>query len=126
VPPERCSVELAEQEARIRISISVYPTAVALRALYWLTDRAYVLVDEPAPGTLEVRIRRKPDHKASLEELAGEFCNALVDQAVRAQVAAETRSIRELIFAKAFAASGALENPPPGDDRDPVERLADE
>jgi hypothetical protein len=53
--------------------------------------------------------------------IRGEFGNALLDQQLRLDIERETRTLRELIVAKAFAASGVLEDPPVGDDRDPVE-----
>ena len=55
------------------------------------------------------------------EVVRSEFLALVTDFVVRRQIDLETRQIRELIFAKALAASGALEDPPPGDDRDPVE-----
>ena len=43
-----------------------------------------------------------------MNELAGEFSNELVNQKVRLDVAAETKAIRELIVAQAFAEADLL------------------
>ena len=43
---------------------------------------------------------------------------------LRLDIARETASVRELIIAKAFAETGLLDDPPIGDDRDPVELAA--
>jgi His-Xaa-Ser system protein HxsD len=47
--------------------------------------------------------------------VAGEFANALLDQQLRLDVERETRTLRELIVAKAFAESGVFEDRPVGD-----------
>lgn len=57
-----------------------------------------------------------------LDSIVGEFENALLDHQLRFEIASETATLRELIVAKAFAEGNALEDPPVGDDRDPVEQ----
>ena len=63
-------------------------------------------LDNPAPKTLD--------------ELASEFRNALIDSELRIQVQRETSGVRELLLAKAFAEAGVLESSPPGSFNDPV------
>jgi hypothetical protein len=55
----------------------------------------------------------------------GEFENALLDHQLRFEIARETATLRELIVAKAFAEGDVLEDPPVGDDSDPVEQAAE-
>lgn len=102
------------------IDETIYSREAVLRACYWFTDRSYLFISRPSSGHLTVTVRAKPGGPA-LEVVAGDFGNALLDQQVRIDIERETRALRELIVAKAFAASGALEDPPVGDDRDPVE-----
>jgi His-Xaa-Ser system protein HxsD len=51
--------------------------------------------------------RKTPD--CDLHSLAGEFSNELINQRVRLQIASETRAIRELIVAQAFAEADLLD-----------------
>jgi His-Xaa-Ser system protein HxsD len=110
----------SDNAARIQVDRKVYDRDVLLRALHSYTDRAYILVMSSEIG-YEVCFTKKPNTKESVQDIVGEFMNALLDQGVRQQINRETGRIRELIVAKAFAEGNFLEDPPPGDDRDPVE-----
>jgi His-Xaa-Ser system protein HxsD len=99
---------------------SVYSREALLRTCYWFTDRCYLFVSRPSSGEFSVRIRAKTDGKA-LDTISGDFENALIDQQVRQDIERETARLRELIVAKAFAEGQDLDDPPVGDDRDPVE-----
>jgi len=55
-----------------------------------------------------------------LEPLLGEFQNALLDFQLRVEIGRETKQIRELIVAKAFAEGDLLDDAPVADWRDPV------
>jgi hypothetical protein len=57
----------------------------------------------------------------TLEEVAGDFLNSLLDHQLRRDIESETGQIRELLVAKAFAEAGVLEDTPPGDPGDPVD-----
>jgi len=98
---------------------SIYSKEALLRTCYWFTDRCYLFISRLGPNQFSVRIRPKA-LGLSLESISGEFENALLDQQLRQDVDRETTRLRELIVAKAFA-EGDLDDPPVGDDRDPVE-----
>ena len=100
----------------------------ALRASYWFSNELYVeFPPTESQSEYSVVLRRKltvptlenPSPK-SLAQLASDFQNALVDSELRVRVQDETMAIRELIFAKAFAEAGVLEDGPPGTYDDPV------
>ena len=57
----------------------------------------------------------------SIREFVREFCNTLLDFELRRQIETETAPVRQLILAKAFSASGLLEDDPPGGMADPIE-----
>lgn len=105
----------------LELDEAVYSPEVVQKALYWLSDRAVGIVQRGAHGKLSVSLRPL-DAGADVEALASEFLVHLTDFGVRRQIDLETRGIRELIFTKALAASGAFEDQVPGDDRDPVEQ----
>jgi His-Xaa-Ser system protein HxsD len=105
---------------------SVYSRDAVLRTAYWFTDRCYLYIARPAPGSFRVQLKSKalkPDLDAgTLEEVAGEFLNSLLDHQIRRDIESETGRIRELLVAKAFAEAGTLEDTPPGEPGDPVDQ----
>jgi len=105
----------------LSVDANIYSREALLQACYWFTDRAYLLVTSPADMIFEVAIRSKSENACSSRVIAGELANALIDAELRQQVTRETGRIRELIFAKAFAEGGLLDDLPPGNDMDPVE-----
>jgi His-Xaa-Ser system protein HxsD len=86
------------------LDTALYPPDAVFGAAYLFLDRAFVLLQRPADGLVEVRLKPKaaPADAAALEALAGEFANALLDQVVRARVAESTGKLREYAFARAF------------------------
>lgn len=75
---------------------------------------------EPTEDGFAVHLTPKPDQAVELERVAMEFSNHLLDFELRSKLNAETNGIRQLIFAKAFAAGNLLEDVPPGGLDDPV------
>ena len=113
-------VSRTEDEVRLLVDETVYSREAVLRACYWFTDRSYLFVSRFGPERLLVSIRAKPGG-ASIDSIAGDFANALLDQQVRREIERETSRVRELIVAKAFAEGNLLDDRPVGDDRDPIE-----
>lgn len=110
--------------AFVAIDETVYSRAAILRTAYWFTDRAYVLLTKSSDKSLVVRLSPKAPTLeqpvvSAPQELAGEFCNQLLDHQLREDVFQRTHSIRELIVAKALFDAGVSDEPP-GDPDDPV------
>jgi His-Xaa-Ser system protein HxsD len=87
----------------VAVNADLYSREALFRVCYQFTDRCYLfLSQEEGSPTIQVRFTRKgPD--TDLNETAGEFSNELINQKVRLDVTAETKAIRELIVAQAFA-----------------------
>jgi His-Xaa-Ser system protein HxsD len=66
------------------------------------------LAHEPSSRIVRVCFGKKISD-TSLANVAGEFSNELINQKVRLDIAAETRPIRELIVAQAFAEADLLD-----------------
>ena len=95
--------ELEERRVRFPIDETLFPLDAIYGAAYLFVDRCYVFLDRPADAQVEVQLRTKGDaDEAALEELAGEFANELLNQALRVRVGESTRKIREYTMAKAF------------------------
>src|SRR5882724_3740279 len=104
-------VSRTEDEVRLLVDETVYSRQAVLRACYWFTDRCYLFISRVAPQHLLVLIRAKPGGP-SLDSVAGDFGNALLDHQVRHEIERETSRVRELIVAKAFAEGNLLDDPP--------------
>jgi His-Xaa-Ser system protein HxsD len=111
----------SESEITLLVDDAIYNRIAVLKTCYWFTDRCYIFIYRDDEQHLAVRLARKSGN-LSLDEIVGEFENALLDHQLRFEIANETATLRELIVAKAFAEGNVLEDPPVGDDRDPVEQ----
>src|SRR6266852_8545991 len=77
---------------------SVYSRDAVLRTAYWFTDRCYLYIARPDPGLFRVQFKPKA-HKSdlvveTLEEVAGDFLNSLLDHQLRRDIESETGQIR--------------------------------
>lgn len=97
----RVAVSEDKETATLQIDDAVYSDPVVTKAAYWFTDRCYIDIHRSEMGGLVAVIRGK-DGGCDLMAVAGEFCNALVDFALRARVAAETADIQEALLRRAF------------------------
>lgn len=107
---------LSEEALEICVNLSVYPLDALFRVCYWFTDRCYLfLTCDEQQLNVTVHIAKKTS-EMDLRTIAGEFSNALINQRVRHDVAEETRAIRELIVAQAFAEADLLDRSDSGAD----------
>jgi His-Xaa-Ser system protein HxsD len=87
----------------VAVDSGLYAHEALFRVCYLFTDRCYLFLShEEGSPIIQVRFTRKCP-ETDLNQLAGEFSNELINQKVRLDVAAETKAIRELIVAQAFA-----------------------
>lgn len=101
--------ELENHTLNISVDTEIYSLDALFRTCYLFTDRCYLFLEhqESSPG---VRVNfAKKDQASDLHSIAGEFCNELINQKLRRDIAAETRPIRELIVAHAFAEADFLD-----------------
>lgn len=111
----------------VDVDESVYSRDAVLRTAYWFTDRCYLYIARTGPGLFRVQFKPKAPKSdlvlETLEEVAGEFLNSLLDHQIRHDIESQTGRIRELLVAKAFAEAGVLEDTPPDDPGDPVDKV---
>lgn len=101
--------EMTDESLCICVDTALYSTEALFRVCYSFTDKCYLFLQpEDNSSVIKVRFSRK-DSDCDLASLAGEFSNELINQKVRLQVASETRAIRELIVAQAFAEADLLD-----------------
>ena len=87
---------------RLTINTSLYPETCVFRTCYVFTDRAYLYLRTETSHEIIVEFRSKQNQE-NLHPVIGDFCNELVNQRIRLDLAAETQSIRQMIVAQAFS-----------------------
>ena len=118
----------SEASLTLTLDSRQFSREAALKAAYWFTKDLYIDFPPSEAGHLFAVVLRAKcpsptlDNPAprTLNDLASEFRNALIDSELRIQVQRETSAVRELLLAKAFAEAGVLESSPPGSFSDPV------
>lgn len=100
--------ELTYSEDGRRVSFvldeELYPREAVYGAAYLFVDRCFVFLSRPDDAKVEVRLKPKEEGSITLEAVAGEFANELLNQVVRIRVGESTAQIREYYMAKAFFA----------------------
>jgi His-Xaa-Ser system protein HxsD len=96
--------EPVQGERQLTVDLSLYGEEGLFRACYAFTDRCFLFLRDAGPSKVTVVFRKRQSPK-TLDALIEEFANELVSQRLRAQLAAETKSVREMIVAQAFAES---------------------
>ncbi len=101
--PNGLTTELGERRVSFVVSEDIYALDTIQGAAYLFLDRCYVFLDRPADRQVAVVLKAKGEaDAATLEALAGEFANELLNQALRKAVGASNAKIREFILAKAL------------------------
>jgi His-Xaa-Ser system protein HxsD len=90
-----------------RAQVNVYPLEAVKRAAHEFTDRAYVFIASEAETSV-VTLRPKLESEDP-QKLAGDFCNSLLDHALRIEIGSATRQIRDLLVAQAFVEADLLD-----------------
>jgi len=93
----------------VTVDLTIYPMELVLRTCHTFTARCFVSPHAVADGLLEIELIAR-EERDSLRELAGDFSNALLDSHLRALIAGETHTIRELLIAQAFCEADLLDH----------------
>jgi His-Xaa-Ser system protein HxsD len=91
----------------IEVDLAIYPLETVLRACHRFTARYYI-TPRVNGGSVIVAFSAR-DGGAVSDNLRGELANELLDAELRALIAAETKTIRELIVAQAFCEADLLD-----------------
>jgi His-Xaa-Ser system protein HxsD len=86
---------------RLIVDARCFPTKVLYRTCYAFTDRCYIWLEAVDNDRMAVSLTPKDDQIA-VEQLPGEFGNALIDYALRAQIAQETAGLRDSLVSAAM------------------------
>lgn len=106
-PTESTSIELTYNLHERQVSFDVHEDIFVLDAIYGaaylFVDRCWMYLARPTDKVVRVHLKTKEDaDEAALDELAGEFANELLNQAMRVRVSESTATLREYTMARAF------------------------
>ena len=99
----------SDEQLSIYVDTAIYPLGAIFRACYVFTDRCYLFLSADSLGTVITVSFARKNQACELTAVAGEFGNELINQKLRMDIAAETRTVRELIVAQAFAEADVLD-----------------
>lgn len=90
-----------------------------MKVVYRFTDRCFVHLQHRTDKIVEVRFKVKNPQESFLDQVAGEFCNELLDQTLREIISKESEPVRNLVLAHALSRSHIPATIPahPQDDR---------
>ena len=116
-------LERSVHRLRLSLDADLYPEGVVFKCFYWYGGDFNVSVDRSSDGaSFEVEVSPKDGDldEVGIDKLLSRIRQDLIDFKTRDIVSKETRVIRELIVAKAFAHSDEFDMLPPGTVSDPV------
>lgn len=88
---------------KISLNKKIYPLSIIYKTSYIFLDRCYFFLDQDEDENVVVSLKLKQKQDpSSYESIVGEFQNELINQAVRVDVYQKTKSVRELILARAL------------------------
>ena len=87
----------------LEISRKVYDTKAITQTAYKFTNKCYIHIDPISEEAIGAYFKSKPESRVSLEEIANDFCNELIDQQVRIDTERTYGNIRDAIVRQAFS-----------------------
>jgi len=91
-----------------RFDCRVYRVTAVKKAAYKYGGIFHILIEE-ADGSIVVSLRPTSSN-ADPEEAIGKFCNEVLDQELREQIATETNGVRDLLLAQAFSKTSLVDS----------------
>lgn len=92
------------------INKNLYPPEILLKAAYSFLDAAYIHFDEDDASWI-VNMEPKTQNEFT-DQIRSEFENELLAQTVRSNIASRTKTIREIILARAMTSTMITEEDP--------------
>jgi len=104
-------IKVKENKIVIIVNPIFYSLEAIYSAAYIFIDRAYLLLNESPKNQVAINIKGKEKlTKKQLEDLAGEFCNELLNCALRDKISKNNQKIREQIITRALFSAEETSN----------------
>ncbi|TMI63707.1 MAG: His-Xaa-Ser system protein HxsD [Bacteroidetes bacterium] len=112
------TIILDKSSLRLNIDSTLYSADVIHKCFYWYGNRYSVDISrKESLFTIELANIAEED---DMQKLIQKIKKDLIDFKTREIVSVETKNIREILIAKAFASEDEFNEPPPGNIDDPV------
>lgn len=108
--------------AKLTFTKELYPKEALIKAAFNFTDRAFIHLDADERNYIVTMFAKQNADLPSEQE----FLNEILAQTARLVVLRRTRSIRELLLARAFASSIITDKEDDMDDIDAVDEIGNE
>jgi His-Xaa-Ser system protein HxsD len=93
----------AQVSIELTADVALYPIDAVMGTAYVFIDRCYVFLDRRDDGNVRISLTSRPGtSEEALAQIAGEFQNELLGQALRQRIAARHEKVREAIVARAL------------------------
>jgi His-Xaa-Ser system protein HxsD len=111
-------IYIDQSSVNIRIDSTLYSSGVVHKCFYWYAaNYSIAIITEEKTFVVKLTALK---NESDIESLVGKIQTDLIDFKTREIIAHETKNIREMIIAKAFANSDEFEEKPTGNINDPV------
>ena len=98
-----CRIAVCHPEgAVVVLDANVYRLSAVKKAAYKFGNKFHCLISTQDDASISVVLKSKAQFD-DLEHLAGEFCNEVLDQDLRENIAEQTEALRNLLLAHAFS-----------------------
>jgi His-Xaa-Ser system protein HxsD len=115
-------IDLKGNCIEITVPLAIYSLEVLHKCFYWYGERFTVdiEIESNEKGVVRLIPKEKTQNEEEFKLLSEKIRTDLIDFKTRNIVTKETRNVRDLLIAKAFAHSDEFEARPPGEITDPV------
>lgn len=110
--------KIQENTYRIYLDKDLYSISTIYKCFYWYKNN--LDIDISSKKAFYIIQVSDPDNKLNIDEILPKMRSDLIDFKTREIIYNETRTIRELLIAKAFAHGEEYDHLPPGNLNDPV------
>ncbi len=106
-------IDLLNNEILVIVDANIYTEDVLYKCFYWYGANFNVEINKLTIDSFQIRLQLKVQQKIneSLNYLSDKIKRDLIDFKLRDIITKETKNIRDLIVAKAFAYYGLEDNP---------------
>jgi len=94
----------------VSVHKTLYPTDVLFGTAFAFLDRCYVHLDVEDADRIRIELTPRPGSGMSATEMAGEFTNELINQALRFKLAKQTEKVRTMIVGRAIGEAQPYES----------------
>jgi His-Xaa-Ser system protein HxsD len=97
-----------DESVLVVLDAAVYRLSAIKKATYKFGGLFHTLISTKNTGFVEVTLKSK-EKRADLEFLAGQFCNEVLDQDLREDIAEKTDAVRNLLLAHALSRTSLVD-----------------